>query len=455
MKKIRISNFLNNEYRKYAIYTCTSRGIPNTSDGLINGSRLALYYANETFEKTLSLVGKIMGSTFYHHGDASLAGTINKIAKKFQSAEPLLIGDGYFGSLTNHRAAACRYTSIKINPKIKSLLKEYSDFNIFNEDGAITDFATPVPIGLLVMNLGIAVGFCSKILPRRLEDMQNYLNGTKNDKLFPYFNEWNGTVEEVPDKKNCWLFKGALDYTDKSIIYKSIPPFMKLKSFLDKVIKVCENYNCTIENRCTDEIEYEIIFKDKKTFENARDELSSLNQMTFTENITFTDKSKVIEYESLEDYLNQYKNHILFLNYDKHCKMVSDNIEENRRNKIKIDFINMMAGIIKDENRIPTEKDITTYCKSISEDDFYLVDSIKLKNMTVEYSKKLEKSIEENLKENKNLVKIIQDEKITLKDKRDEFTSTRKIQNKEEVLDDFEFNLEEFEDEEIEEDSIF
>ena len=115
----------------------------------------------------------------------------------------------------------------------------------------------------------------------------------------------------------------------------------------------------------------------------------------------------------------------------------------------------MMVGIIKDENRIPTEKDITTYCKSISEDDFYLVDSIKLKNMTVEYSKKLEKSIEENLKENKNLVEIIQDEKITLKDKRDEFTSTRKIQNKEEVLDDFEFNLEEFEDEEIEEDSIF
>ena len=111
---IRISNFLNSDYKKYAIYTISSRGIPDVCDGITPGQRLIILNSPSQFKKTLSLVGEVLGTGNYHHGDNSLTKSIVRLARSFQSSTPILIGDGFFGSITNHTAASPRYTSIKI-----------------------------------------------------------------------------------------------------------------------------------------------------------------------------------------------------------------------------------------------------------------------------------------------------------------------------------------------------
>lgn len=69
MDKINISNFINNDYREYALYTISSRGIPNVNDFLTPGQRLILLHSPSSFNKTLSVVGDVMKSNLYHHGD--------------------------------------------------------------------------------------------------------------------------------------------------------------------------------------------------------------------------------------------------------------------------------------------------------------------------------------------------------------------------------------------------
>lgn len=199
MKKIRISNYLNKDYRDFALYTISSRGIPNVNDCLTPGQRIILLYAPKTFHKTLSLVGDVMKSGHYRHGDNSISNTIMKMARAFQSSESILEGDGFFGSVTNHNSAAARYTSIKINPKVTKILDDYKHLNEKNVEGSIDILTTKVPIGLLGISLGIAVGFATKILPRNLDEMVKYLNGKKAN-LNPFFQDWDGEVAKFDNK---------------------------------------------------------------------------------------------------------------------------------------------------------------------------------------------------------------------------------------------------------------
>jgi len=192
-KNLNISDQINNQYRTYALYVLQSRGIPNFYDALTPVQRLILENSPSKFNKTIGLVGEVIKTGLYHHGDSSLSGAISKLARPFGCSFSVLEGDGFFGSPVNPSPSAPRYTSVKINPKVKEFLFKNYDLNEKNEEGGHDWLNVEVPVGLLTHVVGIAVGYRSNILPRKLEDIIEYLDGSVK-LLKPYFKDFSGKI---------------------------------------------------------------------------------------------------------------------------------------------------------------------------------------------------------------------------------------------------------------------
>lgn len=321
--------------------------------------------------------------------NSAISNTILKMCRKFQSAEPILIGDGFFGSVISHHGAAARYTRVKINPKVSSLLDEFSHLNERNAEGLIESLSIKFPIGLLGMSLGIAVGFATKILPRKFEEIDKFLNGKKAN-LKPYFCEFDGDVENFNNKQNIWLFKGKCEFTEKSIIYKSIPPFMNFPAFLKKINSIVNKIGVDkveVFNRCNDLVDFEIKFENIDDFSGLRETLIKANQMIFTENIVLISNKKVIEYQSIEDYLTQYrtKNKILFFNELEYRLNSTQGLLKDTISIIE--FMKFMLGAKRKDD------EISNFYSKYDKHTKSIFDSIKLRNLNLEYVKKLEKEV--------------------------------------------------------------
>lgn len=66
---ISITDQINQKYREYALYVLQSRGIPNFYDSLTPVQRIVLQNSPSQFNKTIGLVGEVIRTGHYHHGD--------------------------------------------------------------------------------------------------------------------------------------------------------------------------------------------------------------------------------------------------------------------------------------------------------------------------------------------------------------------------------------------------
>ena len=66
--RLPISKFVDTKYRDFAIYSLEQRGIPNFYDALTPVQRFILKSSPASFQKTLTLVGRVIQAG-YHHGD--------------------------------------------------------------------------------------------------------------------------------------------------------------------------------------------------------------------------------------------------------------------------------------------------------------------------------------------------------------------------------------------------
>lgn len=64
-----ISDQINSQYKDYAIYVLQGRGIPNFYDGLTPVQRLILENSPLKYNGTIGLVGEVIKTGLYHHGD--------------------------------------------------------------------------------------------------------------------------------------------------------------------------------------------------------------------------------------------------------------------------------------------------------------------------------------------------------------------------------------------------
>jgi DNA gyrase subunit A len=173
---------MRSSYLDYAMSVIVGRALPDVRDGLKPVHRRVLFAMNEAglqpnrgFAKCARIVGEVMGK-YHPHGDSAIYDTLVRLAQDFSMRNPLVDGQGNFGSVDDDPAAAMRYTEARLAPLAREMLRDLDsdtvDF-IPNYDGNDREpVVLPARFPNLLVNgsSGIAVGMATNIPPHNLRE---------------------------------------------------------------------------------------------------------------------------------------------------------------------------------------------------------------------------------------------------------------------------------------------
>jgi DNA gyrase subunit A len=131
---------------------------------------------NKAYKKSARVVGDVIGK-YHPHGDSAVYETIVRMAQPFSLRYMLVDGQGNFGSVDGDRAAAMRYTEIRMTKIAHALLedleKDTVDFapNYDETEQIPVVLPTRVPTLLVNGSSGIAVGMATNIPPHNLTEV--------------------------------------------------------------------------------------------------------------------------------------------------------------------------------------------------------------------------------------------------------------------------------------------
>ena len=180
---VTIEHELKTSYLDYAMSVIVSRAIPDLRDGLKPVHRRILYAMHETnnthdkpYRKSSRPVAETMGK-YHPHGDSAIYDALVRMAQDFSMSLVLLDGQGNFGSMDGDRAAAYRYTEVRMQKSAMALLadidKDTVDFqdNYDGKDREPTVLPARYPNMLVNGAGGIAVGMATNIPPHNLGEV--------------------------------------------------------------------------------------------------------------------------------------------------------------------------------------------------------------------------------------------------------------------------------------------
>ncbi len=172
-------------YLDYAMSVIVSRAIPDLRDGLKPVHRRILYAMHEVgntfdkpYRKSSRPVADAMGK-YHPHGDSAIYDALVRMAQGFSMSLPLLDGQGNFGSMDGDKAAAFRYTEVRMaksaNYMLADIDKDTVDFqdNYDGKDQEPTVLPARFPNMLVNGAGGIAVGMATNIPPHNLVEVVN------------------------------------------------------------------------------------------------------------------------------------------------------------------------------------------------------------------------------------------------------------------------------------------
>jgi DNA gyrase subunit A len=180
---IAIESEMRTSYLDYAMSVIVSRAIPDLRDGLKPVHRRILYAMYDTnnthdkpYRKSSRPVAETMGK-YHPHGDQAIYDSLVRMAQDFSMSLVLLDGQGNFGSMDGDKAAAYRYTEVRMKKTALALLddidKDTVDFqdNYDGKDKEPTVLPAKYPNMLVNGAGGIAVGMATNIPPHNLGEV--------------------------------------------------------------------------------------------------------------------------------------------------------------------------------------------------------------------------------------------------------------------------------------------
>jgi len=453
--RITISDQINTDYKKYALYVIQSRGIPNFYDALTPVQRLILQNSPSTFKKTVGVIGEVFSTGLYHHGDSSMAQAISKLARPFSCSDQILLGDGFFGTPVNPVPSAPRYTQVKISSKYKDLIEKYKDLNVPNEEGGFDWIHVDYPVGMSTHIVGIAVGYKSNILPRKPEDLFSYLDGNRSKKIKPYFRGFKGKITKMDSLRSAWLIEGdvEVDISTRTFKINSISPLQRYESFFIRLNSLLERsgLNYKMDNFSTEEVKISIKFRcTDQEFKDMSVLVAKETKQIVTENIVFVKDGSVLEYECIEDYLEDFmvhKERTILKRFERDLLYLQGDLEFL---EAKLKFLTFMS----DKKRSADEVNdfLSKYKKEISR----RLESISLTKLTKEEIIKTSEEIKSIKEAIKNKILEIKAQKAKLQGA-EKYNSSLDRRNSKttslmgDVKDDFHNGIRIFDPEEIEE----
>lgn len=178
-----VEDVMEDSFLKYSMSVIIDRALPDARDGLKPVHRRILYTMGEQglrpggkFAKSARIAGEVMGK-YHPHGDSSIYDSMVRLAQDWVMRYPLVNGQGNFGSMDGDPAAASRYTEARLgragNELLDDLEKETVDFRD-NYDGSEQEPSVlPAKLPNLLLNgqVGIAVGMATNIPPHNLGEL--------------------------------------------------------------------------------------------------------------------------------------------------------------------------------------------------------------------------------------------------------------------------------------------
>jgi DNA gyrase subunit A len=174
---------MRSSYLDYAMSVIVGRALPDVRDGLKPVHRRVLYAMHESglgptrpYKKSAATVGEVM-SKFHPHSDSAIYDTLVRLAQDFAMREPLVDGQGNFGSIDNDSAAAMRYTEARLTRLATEMLRDIDadtvDFTPTYDDARLEPWVLPSRYPNLLVNgsAGIAVGMATNIPPHNLREV--------------------------------------------------------------------------------------------------------------------------------------------------------------------------------------------------------------------------------------------------------------------------------------------
>lgn len=222
--KISVSEVINKDLVHFSIADVV-RSIPSMVDGLKPSQRKVLYGCfkrghDKDDIKVSQLSGFIGEATAYHHGDASLQGTIVGMAQDFVGSNNLnlLMPMGQFGTRLQggKDMASARYIFTKLNPVTRKIFDPRDDplLDHLSDDGFPIEpkyFVPVLPMVLVNGASGIGTGFSTNVPcynPLDLKkNIKRHLVGKPMEPMVPWYHGFTGTIEQA--KPGTWITKGT------------------------------------------------------------------------------------------------------------------------------------------------------------------------------------------------------------------------------------------------------
>ena len=183
-----ITQEMEESYLSYAMSVIVSRALPDVRDGLKPVQRRILYAMwrlglkhSAKYRKSATVVGEVLGK-YHPHGDSSVYEAMVRMAQDFSLRDPLVDGQGNFGSMDGDSPAAMRYTEAKMAALSSEILTDIDKETVpwvDNYDGSRKEPSyLPSKLPQLLVNgtTGIAVGMATNIPPHNLSEVIDGIN---------------------------------------------------------------------------------------------------------------------------------------------------------------------------------------------------------------------------------------------------------------------------------------
>jgi DNA topoisomerase II len=374
-KNVSINNFVNQDLKHFS-NSDNIRSIPNIIDGLKPSQRKVLYCCiKRKLDKEIrvaQLAGYVSEHGAYHHGEASLQGTIINMAQDYVGSNNINLLDpiGQFGTriMGGKDSAQPRYIHTKLCGITHKLFNKLDNsvYNYNNDDGISIEPIYYVPIlPMILINgaVGIGTGWSTDIPNFNpfdiLVNIKNYLNDKPFNIMKPYYNKFKGPIEKIDD--NIYISKGIYEVHKNKLIIKELPIGMwtdNYKNFLESItvdnkngskkqlIRYYNSYSTDID------VHFEIFvnmdeddFNDLKVFDNKlkMTKLEKMFKLTTNINLTnmvlFDKDNNIKKYNNVNEILDEFIG-IRLEYYDKRKHYILDVLDkEINILEIKIRFI--------------------------------------------------------------------------------------------------------------------
>jgi len=183
IEPINVAEEVSRSFLDYSMSVIISRALPDARDGLKPSQRRILYamhdlslFPGRQHRKCAKICGDTSGN-YHPHGEAVIYPTLVHMAQQWAMREPLVDGQGNFGSIEGDPPAAMRYTEARMTHLGAALMtdmqKDTVDF-VPNYDETRTEptvFPAAFPNLLVNGGTGIAVGMATNIPPHNLSEV--------------------------------------------------------------------------------------------------------------------------------------------------------------------------------------------------------------------------------------------------------------------------------------------